>query len=105
MEAAGIEPAARLNQTPKQVALLPANALISHRIVPPLPSHLVPSRPVQFPAEGAHWGTCSPVLQSQVMKPGDWPPHAAPTQWAAKRRNLCTGLWRQPARLPLLNTV
>ncbi len=42
MEAAGIEPAARRKQNPKQVALLPANALISRRIV--LPPHPVSFR-------------------------------------------------------------
>jgi hypothetical protein len=55
MDATGIEPATRRKQNPEQVALLPANALISHRIVPPLrpvSSRLVPSRPVQFPAGG-----------------------------------------------------
>jgi hypothetical protein len=35
VEAAGIEPVTRRKQNPKQVALLPANALILHRIVPP----------------------------------------------------------------------
>ncbi len=58
MEAAGIEPAARRKQNPKQVALLPANALISHRIVPPL--RPVSSRFVPFnsPLEGHTGGTC-----------------------------------------------
>jgi hypothetical protein len=45
MEAAGIEAAARREQNSKQVALLPANALISHRIVPslrPVLSRLIP---------------------------------------------------------------
>jgi hypothetical protein len=41
---AGIEPATRRKQNPKQVALLPANALISLRIVPPL--HPVSSRSI-----------------------------------------------------------
>ena len=59
MEAAGIEPAARRTQNPKQVALLPANALISHRIVPPLrpaSSRLVP---FNSPLEGHTGGTCA----------------------------------------------
>ena len=42
MEAAGIEPATRRKQNAKQAALLPANALISHRSVPLL--RLVSSR-------------------------------------------------------------
>jgi hypothetical protein len=59
LEAAGIEPATRRKQNPKQVALLPANALISHRIVPPL--RPVSSRLVPFnsPLEGHTGGTCS----------------------------------------------
>jgi len=57
-EAAGIEPVTRRKQNPKQVALLPANALISHRIV--LPPYPVLSRLVPFnsPLEGHTGGTC-----------------------------------------------
>jgi len=60
-EAAGIEPASRRKQNPKQVALLPANALISHRIGPPL--RPVSSRLVPFlsPLEGHTGGTCGPT--------------------------------------------
>ena len=61
MEAAGIEPATRRKQNPKQVALLPANSLISHRVVPPL--RPVSSRLVPFssPLEGHTGGTCGPT--------------------------------------------
>jgi len=59
MEIAGIEPAARREQNPQQVALLPANALSSCRM-PPRSVRLVPSRPFQFPAGGAHWGHMRP---------------------------------------------
>ena len=52
MEAAGIEPASRRQQNSKQVALLAANILISHRIG--IPPHLVPSRPA---LEGLTGGT------------------------------------------------
>jgi len=64
-EAAGIEPASRRKQNPKQVALLPANALISHRFV--LPPHPVSSRLVPFnsPLEGHTGGTCD-------FDPPDW---------------------------------
>jgi hypothetical protein len=57
MEAAGIEPVTRRKQNPKQVALLPANALISHQIVPPL--RPVSSRLIPFhsPLEGHTGGT------------------------------------------------
>ena len=60
LEAAGIEPASRRKQNPKQVALLPANALISHWIVPPLLP--VSSRLVPFnsPMERHTEGTCGP---------------------------------------------
>jgi hypothetical protein len=64
MEVAVIEPASRRKQNPKQVALLPANALISHRIVPPLrpvSSHLVP---FYSPLEGHTGGTCDFPLQT-----------------------------------------
>jgi hypothetical protein len=52
LEAAGIEPASRRKQNPKQVALLLANALISHRFV--LLPHPASSRLVPFssPLEG-----------------------------------------------------
>jgi hypothetical protein len=61
LEAAGIEPASRRKQNPKQVALLPANALISQWIVPPL--RPVSSRLVPFnsPLEGHTGGTCGPT--------------------------------------------
>jgi hypothetical protein len=61
METAGIEPTARRKQNPKQVVLLPANALISHRSVPPL--RPVSSRLVPFnsPLEGHTGGTCGPT--------------------------------------------
>src|SRR5690349_14090291 len=64
MEEAAIEPTARRKQNPKQVALLPANALISRRIVlPPRPvssrsnprwrgtlgAHAIPSRLTDWP--------------------------------------------------------
>ena len=52
VEAAGIEPAARRKQNPKQVALLPANALISHRIVPPLRPVSPRLVPFNSPLEG-----------------------------------------------------
>ena len=70
-EAAGIEPAARREQNIKQVAPLPANALISHRIVPQLRS--VSSR--KFPAGGAHWGLMRPNrvnLLPGVRSAGAW---------------------------------
>ena len=60
----GIEPATRREQNPKQVALLPAIALISHRFVPPLhpvSSHLVP---FNSPLEGHTGGTCGPASWS-----------------------------------------
>jgi hypothetical protein len=65
MEAAGFEPVTRRKQNPKQVALLPANALISLRIVPPLRS--VSSRLVPFnsPLEGHTGGTCGPTGSSR----------------------------------------
>jgi hypothetical protein len=65
MEAAGIEPASRRKQNPKQVALLPTNALISHRIVlPPSPvsSRLVPPRSV---LESHTGGTGRPFIGSR----------------------------------------
>ena len=60
-EAAAIEPASRRKQNPKQVALLPANALISQRLIPPL--RPVSSRLVPFntPLEGHTGGTCGPT--------------------------------------------
>ncbi len=67
MEAAGIEPVTRRKQNPKQVALLPANALISRRFV--LPPHPVSFRLIPFnsPLEGhAHWGTYDPTKSSRA---------------------------------------
>jgi hypothetical protein len=62
VETAGIEPTARRKQNLQQVALLPANALISHRLVPPL--RPVSSRLVPFnsPLEGHTGDTCGPQL-------------------------------------------
>ncbi len=83
MEAAGIEPASRRKQNPKQVALLPANALISQWIIPPL--RPVASRLVPFnsPLEGHTGGTCGPT-QGSVLRPSTGlPPQASPHVRAA----------------------
>ncbi len=69
MEAAGIEAASRRKQNPKQVALLPANALISHRFVllpHPVSSCLVPFLSPLEGHTGGRWDLISvppdPVL-------------------------------------------
>jgi hypothetical protein len=64
MEAAGIEPVTRRKQNPQQVALLPANAWISHRVVPPLR----PVSPRLVPAGGAHWGHMRPNRINEVPR-------------------------------------
>jgi len=88
-EAAGIEPASRWKQNPKQVALLPANALISHRIVPPL--RPVSSRPVppDSALEGHTEGTCGPSLLTRCAAMGSL------SQCRPKSGQTC-GAYRRP---------
>ena len=74
MEAAGIEPVNKAIENPKQDALLPANALISHRIVPslrPVSSRLVPFSSSLEGHTGAHAGlVVSTVIQQGLSGVG-----------------------------------
>ena len=92
LEAAVMEPATRRKQNPKQVALLPANALSSHRIVPPL-------RPVSFrlvpflsPLEGHTGGTCGGTFTARGVPgaPTQTEPHPLPWRLCSGRETAAT---------------
>ena len=68
-QAAGIEPVGRAIENPKQDALLPANALNSNWIVPPLRPISSRLAPFNSPLEGHTGGTCGPTGSIHSRRP------------------------------------
>jgi hypothetical protein len=86
-EAAGFEPASRRKHNPKQVALSPANVLISHRIVPPLrpvSSRSIPRWRVTLGAHAAQQGQSAHGRERPAFPGFTWLTRGP---WEADERN------------------